>query len=196
MKRIILLGPILFAVVLATLTFVEYDFLLSLGWHPINDPTFDWPSGLALGRYGWIMTATFIVSGLIMILFAIRLFLDLKRSRASQVGSTLMAFAGLFLAALAFTTDPTIRDYPSTWHGRLHDLSFVLLGLTLFPAMIVLGFAFRADERWKNLAIYTWATLALAGPAFFIKGAAFYVFLFAILLWNAIAAFRLNKLDT
>ncbi|HAX70026.1 MAG TPA: hypothetical protein DCY14_10490 [Anaerolineae bacterium] len=196
MKRIILLGPILFAVVLATLTFVEYDFLLSLGWHPINDPTFDWPSGLALGRYGWIMTATFIISGSIMTLFAVRLFLDLKRSRASQVGSTLMAFAGLFLAALAFTTDPTIRDYPSTWHGRLHDLSFVFLGLTLFPAMIVLGFAFRADERWKNLAVYTWATLALAGPAFFIKGAAFYVFLFAILLWNAIAAFRLNKLDT
>ncbi|HRK90961.1 MAG TPA: DUF998 domain-containing protein [Anaerolineales bacterium] len=196
MKRIILLGPIFFAVVLATLTFVEYDFLLSLGWHPINDPTFDWPSGLALGRYGWIMTATFIISGSIMTLFAVRLFLDLKRSRASQVGSTLMAFAGLFLAALAFTTDPTIRDYPSTWHGRLHDLSFVFLGLTLFPAMIVLGFAFRADERWKNLAVYTWATLALAGPAFFIKGAAFYVFLFAILLWNAIAAFRLNKLDT
>lgn len=196
MKRIILLGPIFFAVVLATLTFVEYDFLLSLGWHPINDPTFDWPSGLALGRYGWIMTATFIISGSIMTLFAVRLFLDLKRSRASQVGSTLMAFAGLFLAALAFTTDPTIRDYPSTWHGRLHDLSFVFLGLTLFPAMIVLGFAFRADERWKNLAVYTWATLALAGPAFFIKGAAFYVFLFAILLWNAIAAFRLNKLNT
>lgn len=196
MKRIILLGPVLFIVALTTFTFIEYDFLLSLGWHPINDPTFDWPSGLALGRYGWIMTATFIVSGFIMILFAIRLFLDLKRSRASQIGSTLMAFAGLFLAALAFTTDPTIRDYPSTWHGRLHDLSFVFLGLTLFPAMIVLGFAFWNDAQWKNLAIYTWATLALAGPAFFLKGAAFYVFLFAILLWNEIAAIRLNKLDT
>jgi hypothetical membrane protein len=191
MKKVILIGPILFAVVLATLTIVKYDFLLSLGWHPINDPTFDWPSGLALGPYGWIMTATFIITGLIMTLFARRLFLDLKLTRASKLGTTLMAFAGLFLAALAFTTDPTIRDTPATWHGRLHDLSFVLLGMTLFPAMIVLGFAFRADERWKNLAVYTWGTLALAGPAFFIKGAAFYVFLFAILLWNEIAAIRL-----
>ncbi len=78
MKKLILLGPILFAVVLATLTIVKYDFLLSLGWHPINDPTFDWPSGLALGPFGWIMTATFIISGLIMTLFAYRLFLDLK----------------------------------------------------------------------------------------------------------------------
>lgn len=193
MKKIILIGPALFAFVLTTLTIVEYDFLLSLGWHPINDPTFDWPSGLALGRFGWIMTTTFILTGFIMTLFARRLFLDLKRTALSKLGTTLMAFAGLFLATLAFTTDPTIRDYPATWHGRLHDLSFVLLGLTLFPAMIVLGFAFRADERWKSLSVYTWGTLALAGPAFFIKGAAFYVFLFAILLWNEIAALRLNS---
>ena len=193
MKRIICLGPVLFTSILTTLTFVKYEFLLSLGWHPIKDPTFDWPSGLALGHFGWIMSLTFIVTGLIMTLFARRLFLDLKRTPASKLGAMLMAFAGLFLAALAFTTDPTIRDYPATWHGRLHDLSFVLLGLTLFPAMIVLGFAFRADERWKSLSLYTWATLALAGPAFFVKGAAFYVFLLAILVWNEVAALRLMR---
>ncbi len=192
MKQVILLGPILFASVLTILTLVNYEFLLSLGWHPINDPTFDWPSGLALGRFGWIMTLTFIAMGFIMTLFARRLFLDLKPTPASKLGATLMAFAGLFLAALAFTTDPTIRNTPATWHGRLHDLSFVLLGLTLFPAMIVLGFAFRADDRWNNFAIYTWGTLALAGPAFFIKGVAFYVFLLAILVWNEIIAIRLN----
>lgn len=193
MKRIFLIGPILFAAVLVTLTIVNYDFLLSLGWHPLYAPTFDWPSGLALGRFGWVMTLTFILTGLLMTLFARRLFLDLKLTPASKLGTTLMALAGLFLATLAFTTDPTIRDYPATWHGRLHDLSFVLLGLTLFPAMIILGFAFRADPRWKNFAIYTWGTLALAGPAFFIKGAAFYVFLFAILVWNELAAIRLNR---
>ena len=193
MKRIICLGPVLFTSILTTLTFVKYEFLLSLGWHPIKDPTFDWPSGLALGRFGWIMSLTFIVTGLIMTLFARRLFLDLKRTPASKLGAMLMAFAGLFLAALAFATDPTIRDYPATWHGRLHDLSFVLLGFTLFPAMVVLGFAFRADERWKSLSLYTWATLALAGPAFFVKGAAFYVFLFAILVWNEVAALRLTR---
>jgi hypothetical membrane protein len=193
MKRIILLGPILFASVLTILTIVEYDFLLSLGWHPINDPTFDWPSGLALGRYGWIMTATFITSGMLMLLLGIRLFSDLKPAPASRAGSTLMIFAGVALALLAATTDPTIRDYPSTWHGRLHDLSFVLLGLTLFPAMIVLGFAFRNDEKWRNLSLYTWGTILLAAPAFALKGAAFYVFLFAILVWNEVVAIRLNS---
>ena len=196
MKPIILTGPVLFAGVLAALTLVKYEFLLSLGWHPIHDPTFDWPSGLALGEFGWIMTLTFILTGIIMTLFARRLYLDLEPTPASKLGATLTAFAGLFLAALAFTTDPTIRDYPATWHGRLHDLSFVLLGLTLFPAMVVLGFAFRADDRWKNFAFYTWGTLALAGPAFFIKGAAFYIFLLAILVWNELAAMRISGKTT
>ena len=196
MKPIILTGPVLFAGVLAALTLVKYEFLLSLGWHPIHDPTFDWPSGLALGEFGWIMTLTFILTGSIMTPFARRLYLDLEPTPASKLGATLTAFAGLFLAALAFTTDPTIRDYPATWHGRLHDLSFVLLGLTLFPAMVVLGFAFRADDRWKNFAFYTWGTLALAGPAFFIKGAAFYIFLLAILVWNELAAMRISGKTT
>jgi len=193
MKRIVLIGPALFAFVLATLTVIKYDFLLSLGWHPILDPTFDWPSGLALGPYGWVMTMTFILCGLIMSTFGYRLLLGLKPGRTSRVGATLIMAAGLFLATLAFTTDPTLRNTPATWHGQLHDLSFALLGLTLFPAMIVLGFAFRSDEKWKGLATYTWLTLALAAPAFFIKGTSFYIFLFAILVWNEIIVLRLFK---
>jgi hypothetical membrane protein len=195
MKRLLLIGPVLFASVLISLTILQYDFMLSLGWHPIKDPTFDWPSGLALGPYGWVMTATFIITGGLMSLLAARLFLDLKPARTSQAGSTLMALAGLFLACLALTTDPTIRSTPATWHGRLHDLSFVLLGLTMFPAMIVLGFAFRRDDRWRSLSLYTWLTVSLVAPAFFIKGAAFYIFLFAILLWVEAVTLRLASHD-
>ena len=195
MKRIILLGSVLFAAVLTALTIIQYDFMRGLGWHPINDPTFDWPSGLALGKYGFVMTATFIISGLLMFLFAARIYLDLKPALTSQAGSALLALSGLGLAALAFTTDPTtLADTtPATWHGRLHDLSFVLLGLTLLPAMLILGKAFQGDPRWRGYGIYTWLTAAFAIPAFIIKGVAFYVFLFSILLWNGIIAWRLNK---
>jgi hypothetical protein len=193
MKRIILFGPILFATVLTALTIIQYDFMRGLGWHPINDPTFDWPSGLALGKYGFVMTVTFIISGLIMILFAARLHLDLKPAPASKAGSTLLGLSGLALAALAFTTDPTIRYTPATWHGHLHDLSFVLLGLTLLPAMLILGKTFQDDIHWRGYGIYTWVTAAFAIPAFIIKGAAFYVFLFLVLLWNEIIAWRLNR---
>jgi len=189
-----LIGPILFGFVVTTLTILKYDFLLSLGWHPLNAPTFDWPSGLALGSFGWIMTATFILSGLMLTIFASGLRLSLPRSRNSLIAAFALSLAGLALAGLSFTTDPTIRSTPATWHGRLHDSSFVLLGLTLMPAMILIGFAFQQDNRWKDLSIYTWVTVALALPAFWLKGAAFYVFMLAILIWSGALALRLKSL--
>ena len=188
-----LLGPVLFALIVAAMTFLKYDFLLSLGWHPLNAPTFDWPSGLALGPYGWIMTATFITSGLMMTVFAAGLRISLPRSRVTFYSSLALSLAGLALAGLAFTTDPTIRVTPATWHGRLHDLSFVMLGLTLMPAMLLFGFAFREDDRWRNLSLYTWLTVMLAFPAFWLKGIFFYVFLLAVLVWCEVTALRLGS---
>jgi len=193
MKRMPVLGPLLFVTVTIALTLIKYDFLRGLGWDPVYAPTFDWPSGLALGPYGIVMTATFIVSGVLMSLLGLRLFLDLKPGAASKAGSTLLVCAGLALAGLAFTADPTIRSTPATWHGRLHDLSFVLLGLTLMPAMLFLGAALRADPRWHTYGLYTWITAALAIPTFALKGAAFYVFLFAVLLWTELIAWRLMR---
>ncbi len=192
MKRIILLGPLLFAITLVTLTIIQYDFMRGLGWHPLNDPTFDWPSGLALGPYGIVMTATFIISGLLIAVLAMRLKADLESDITSQAGSALLVLSGLALASLAFTTDPTIRSTPATLHGRLHDLSFVLLGLTLFSSMITLGFAFRQNEAWQKYSIYTWLTVILVIPSFILKGVFFYIFLFAILCWIESLAWKLN----
>jgi hypothetical protein len=193
--RVGLVGPVLFGLVVTILTVLKYDFLLSLGWHPINDPTFDWPSGLALGDFGWIMTLTFILSGLMMAIFASGLRLSLPRSGLSLISTLALTLAGLALAGLAFTTDPTLQTITRTWHGRLHDLSFVLLGLTLMPAMVLLGFAFRQDARWRDLSPYTWITVALTLPTFWLKGAAFYVFLLAVLVWSEVVALRLNSLE-
>ena len=107
----------------------------------------------------------------------------------------LLALAGFAMMGLAFSTDPTLRTSPATWHGRLHDLSFVLLGITLMPGMLVLGATFRRDPRWTDLSAYSFATASLALPTFFIKGASFYVFLVAILIWYEVIAFRLWRLS-
>lgn len=195
MKKLILIGPLLFAAVVITLTVVQYDFLRGLGWDPIKDPTYDWPSGLALGPYGWIMTLTFIISGLLISLLGYQLKADLKSNQDSKIGTTLLFCAGLAMASLAFETDPTRRTTPMTWHGILHDLSFVVLGLTMMPSMIYLGKAFRENLRWRSLVIYTWGTAALALPTFFLKGPFFYIFLLAILIWIEVIAIRLQRSD-
>jgi hypothetical protein len=102
--------------------------------------------------------------------------------------------AGLAVCGLAFATDPTRRVTPATWHGRLHDLSFVLLGLSLLPAMLTLGAAFRRDQGWRDLSTYTFVSVALVLPAFWLKGAAFYVFLGAILAWSEVVGIRLFRI--
>src|SRR5512136_901925 len=101
-------GPIVFGFTLAALTLVKYDFLRSLGWDPLSAPTFDWPSGLALGSAGWVMTSVFILSGGLTIFFACGLFPVLPPFPISRAASTLLAFSGLALMGLAFTTDPTL----------------------------------------------------------------------------------------
>ena len=188
-----IVGPLLFGSVVTTITFAEYEFMRSLGWDPLLRPTFDWPSGLSLGPLGWSMTATFIASGALMSVFAIGLRYELQ-NRTGHVGSTLLALAGLAFMGLAFSTDPTIRATPATWHGRLHDLSFLLLGLTLIPSMILLAVAFGQIEDWRKLSRLTWITTALAIPTFALKGIVFYAFVIAMLAWNILTAVNLFRI--
>ena len=139
------------------------------------------------------MTLTFIISGFMLTFFASGLRLSLPRSQLTFIATLVLSLAGLALAGLAYTTDPTIRSTPATWHGQLHDLSFVLLGITLMPAMMLLGFAFRHSAHWRSLSSYTWLTAFLAVPTFSLKGAAFYIFLLSVLIWSEVIALRLKS---
>lgn len=184
-------GPFLLGSVITVLTIVEQDFMRSIGWR--LDAPLDWPSGLALGPYGWIMTLTFLLCGLLILLFASGLRLGLPRTRLANISTWLLVLAGIGLIGLISPTDRTLQTTPRTWHGILHDASFVVIGLTLMPAMVLLGFVFRREEHWQDLAVYTWITVALAIPTFWMKGFAFYIFLLAILVWCEVIAFRLRS---
>jgi hypothetical protein len=182
-----IIGPLLLAIVILGLTIAQADFMRTLGWNPLG-PVIDWPSGLALGPYGWLMTATFFMSGGMLAFFAYGLRLSLNEKPAT----TLLMFAGFAMMGLIFETDPTLTTISRTWHGLLHDASFALLGLSLMPGMLLLGRAFQRNGRWKALALYTWGTLVLVIPTFWLKGLAFYIFLLAILMWILVIAVRLR----
>jgi len=186
-------APLLFGGALVILTLVENHFLRTLGWDPLAAPTLDWPSGLALGPYGGIMTAVFITTGLLTGLFGLGLRQVLLALPGGHWGGTLIAAAGIGLLGLASPTDPTLSTLPATLHGRIHDLSYIWLGLALFPGMILCGRAFRAGPRWRYLAITTWVTAGLALPAFALKGIAVYLYLAAVMVWSEMVAWRLWK---
>jgi hypothetical protein len=190
-----IIGPIWFASVVTILTIVQYDFMRGLGWDPLYAPTFDWPSGLSLGPYGIWITLTFIFSGLLMATFALALRTMLDTGIASRTGTLGLLLSGCALMGLAFTTDPTLRSTPATWHGCLHDLSFVLLGVFMLLSMLGLGRVFQYDARWRGFGPYTFITVACAIPSFVLKGIAFYFFLGAILTWSVIIAIQLLRLS-
>ena len=184
-----IVGPVLLGSVITILTIAERDYMTSIGWR-LRAPL-DWPSGLALGPYGWIMTLTFAVSGVLIVIFAAGFRFGLPPGRLTTIAIWLLILAGIGMIGLISPTDKTMDRPLRTWHGILHDSSFVVIGLTLMPAMVLLGFVFLKDKRWKSLAVYTWLTVALAVPTFWTKGFAFYFFLLAILAWCEVIAIRL-----
>lgn len=182
-----MIGPVLFGAVPLALTLAEYDFMRSLGWHPLYAVTTDWPSGLALGPYGGWMVATFILAGALLMLFAFGLWQLFPKS----IGPGLLLVAGIAVMALSSLTDPTYRSTPATLHGQLHDAAYILLGLGLLPGLFVMARTFGRSPGWRAQAWLTWGVLALTVPTFAIKGITFYVFLVAVLAWYQLIARRI-----
>ena len=186
-------GPALFGGVVVTLTVLERDFMSTLGWDPLAAPTRDWPSGLALGPLGLVMTFTFIACGILLVIFALGLYRTYREARGGTAASVLLACAGLAMSLLAFPTDPTYRRLPLTWHGTLHDAAFGLLGAALCLSLAAFGLAFRAQAKRRAIVLFSWATAALVVPSFAVKGIVFYAFLAAFLAWCEAAAIVLRR---
>jgi hypothetical protein len=186
-----MVGPVLCATTLLALTVVQYDAMLGMGWRPIGDPAGAWPSGLALGPYGWVQTSNFVISGTLLALFAAGLHLGATRGRGSRVGPSLLFVAGIAMALMGFETDPIQRTGPRTLHGLIHDLAFVLFVLALLPAFFFLWRRFREDPAWRGHARYTLATGMTATLLLLLPGAAYYLFIFVVLIWISITGARL-----
>jgi hypothetical protein len=187
-------GPLLLGGSIVVLTLRQQAFLRSLGWHPLLAPTVDWPSGLALSPDGPWMIGAFLGSGALLGLFAMGLHRQLGEGERPPWGTRLLGAASVALALLAFKADPTNLPTPRTLAGAIHDLAYVLLGLTLLPGMVLLAVELRHRPPWRALALPTLIVVLLAAPAFAAKGAAFYGFLVLVLGWFVVVATRLWQL--
>src|SRR6185436_6799477 len=109
-----ILGPGLFGGVLIVLTLLEDDFMRSLGWSPLSLRSTEWPSGLALGQYGYIMSGAFLVNGVMVVLFGLGLWKALPPTTTTRVATVLLILAGVAMMGLAFATDARIR-HTAVW---------------------------------------------------------------------------------
>jgi len=103
-------------------------------------------SSLSIGDAGWMQIATFIITGLLILAFAVGLRRALRPS-GSVWGAALVGLAGIgLIGAGIFVADP-LNGYPPgtplipterTIHGILHDL----FGIPFFLGLPITGFVF------------------------------------------------------
>jgi hypothetical protein len=187
-----MLGPLIFVTILLALTALQYDFMLEIGWRPLADPADAWPSGLALGPYGLLQDASFVASGLLLMLFAAGLHLAVGDTRGPGAGPALLFVAGTAMALMGFESDPIQRIGPRSLHGLVHDAAFVLFISTMLGALFSLWRAFRKHLCWRDHAPYTLATGMLAVLLLLLPGVAYYLFIVTLLAWIFVTAMRLR----
>jgi hypothetical protein len=190
-----MIGPVLFIAVLLALTAIQYDFMIGIGWRPLRDPADAWPSGLALGPYGWAQIWSFVLSGLLLMTFAVGLHLGTTNGRASRIGPALLFLDGTAMALMGFESDPIRRTGPRTVHGWIHDLAFVLFILALLLTFFFLWRRLSKDPFWRGHARYTLVTGSLATLLLFLPDVAYYLFIATALAWFEVMAIRLWRLS-
>jgi hypothetical membrane protein len=131
-------------------------------YNPLRHPV----SSLALGDFGWMQVTNFILAGLLMLAFAVGLWLALRPQRGSTWGPLLVALWGIgLLGAGIFLTDP-VSGYPPgtpdlllnpTSHGALHDQVSLLGFVALTAACFVFSYRFaaRGERGWALYSVIT-----------------------------------------
>ena len=194
------IGPVLFVAIAIVITVLEWDFLHQLGWHLVQDSSVPYPSSTAMGPYGLLQTVNFIQLGLSVIAIAIGLWRTVQPRPRVGAGFVLVAGVGIVLAM--FTTDGTTNQ-PTTWHGWIHSLAFLLHLFASMIGAVALAIQLRNNSRWRGVArasiavpIVIIATLFLGGAVKQAGGLLGIISLLALTGWYELLGLRLLSLTS
>lgn len=185
-----------FTLTVVVLTWLEWDFLHSVGWTVLHEHEVNYPSGLARGDFGILQSLNFLLLSAFAAVFAQGLrtqFVHRWSGLVATVGLGSVAVSGLFSA---FPTD--LPGEATSWHGVLHGIGFVLLMLGCAVAFLGSGLALRSAPSWRGYWVYSLANLPLAiavSAALTPFGqVGFYGLVFVLLAWFGVMGYRLRQL--
>jgi hypothetical protein len=190
----IVAGPF-FLVSVGLNTWASLDYLRGLRSEFVGGEQVPWPSSLARGPYGWAQVATFVITGLLIVILAVAVRDQLPRRRASSFAVVLLTLLGVALILAAFRVDRPMLSggNPATWHGWVHGIAFLLIIATGVLAPLTMALAVRGDAGWRPIAV-----VSLAASALFIVflilpwgNAAFLLAIVTLFGWIAALAARL-----
>lgn len=139
------------------------------GYNPLRHPV----SSLEIGPFGWIQVANFIVSGLLLLAFAVGLWTALRRCNGGFYGPLLVGLFGLGLIGDGLFATDAFNGFPPgtpavpgarTIHGLVHQAFSALVFLGPPAACCVLGYKFaRSGRQW-------WARCSIGTAVIFLIG--------------------------
>ena len=154
-----------------------------------------WPSSLARGPYGWAQVATFVVTGLLIVILAIAVRDQLPRRRASSFAVVLLALLGVALMLAGFRVDAPMLSGgdPETWNGWVHASAFLLIIATGVLAPLTTALAVRSEPGWRPIAVVSVAASVLFVVFLFLPwgNASFLMAIVTLFAWIAAVAVRL-----
>jgi hypothetical protein len=159
--------------------FVAVFLIVSVAHPPGYNPMRHTVSAFALGDFGWVQTTNFLVTGGLLLAFALGLRPAMRRYGGGRWAPALVGLlaigligSGVFaadpIAAGATATDPyppgTVVESGRTLHGALHNLFGVpvFLGLPVACWVVARQLAAVGYKRWAGYSIGT-AIAFLAG---------------------------------
>jgi hypothetical membrane protein len=114
-------------------------------------------SEYAVGRFGILMTANFLLQALVSLALAIGLFLDVRHSGPLLAGCVFLTMAAVTLTVLgvfpADLSDPA-GGPPRvlTRAGAVHQFTGTISFLSRIVAFLLLSRAYKLDNRWQSFA--------------------------------------------
>jgi len=140
------LTPPLFVAVLVVLTVAERRFLHRVGWSAVHRTRVEWPSLLALGRYGWVMVATFLIGGIFGLALASAMW-SAAVGDGERVVAALVALMSVAIALESFRPDSPQATGAASWHDTVHNDVFPAIPIASLAAATVAVYVARRVAR-------------------------------------------------
>lgn len=180
---------------------------------PSFDPVAQFGSELGVGNdtAALIANAGDILYGLLIVAFAVGLYMGLAKDRNSVIGPVLMGVYGLafFLAGIIHCDPgcPLLNQAPSLSQA-IHDTLFLIIEVAVILAPLAISIRIREDSLWQKYRTYALVTAAASLVLFIIfesgvqfsnylspwRGTFGLATLIPIIVWTEVMAIRLLRL--
>jgi hypothetical membrane protein len=142
------------------------------------DPTKHRYNVLTVGDLGWIHRTNYVLTGVLMILFAVGVRRVLRQERGGLWGARLLVLYGVaYIGSGVFPADPVIGFPPgtlaasTTWHAIVQMASRSVSSIALVAASLVMARWFTS-QGLRSWAWFSWAAVPIPLAAFALLGVA------------------------